>query len=128
MVPLTVIWNFVKAHASTILLVIALVVGYGLFRHNNAKWADTLTKVNAAHQQEIATVAKDRQVEEEEHAAEVKTLTDTLDKVQKAYNAATTAVVHQETVEEHAIVVKYSNDNEGLAQLVAEKFGLTVVK
>jgi len=127
MIPLT-IWNFIKAHGSTILLVVVLVVGYGMFRRNDAGWAATVSKLNASHQQEISKIIDDKKVEEEEHAAEVKTLHDTLDKVQKAYDDATTAVVHQETVEEHAIVKKYTNDNVGLAELVADKFGLAVQK
>ena len=127
MVPLA-IWNFVKKHASTILLAVALVVGYGFYRHSQTSWADTVAKLDTSHQVALDQVAKDRQLEEEEHATEVKTLHETLDKVQKAYDAATTAVVHNETVEEHAIVKKYAADNGGLAQLVAEKFGLVVVK
>lgn len=125
---LTTIWNFIKANWQMILLLVVIAVGYAWIRHQQAGFADTLKQLNDSHQVEIDKINKDHQIEDAEHAAELKTLQDSVAKIQADYVAAQAALAIQQTQEQQQIVKKYGNDADGLATLTASKFGFVVVK
>ena len=125
---LTIVWNFIKAHWQTLLLVVCLAVGYMWFRGNQAGWAKTVADLNAAHQVEIDKIAQDHKVEEQQHAQELQALQDQIAKIQADYAAAQAALAQQQTQEQQQIVKKYGNDADGLANLLAGKLGFVVVK
>jgi murein L,D-transpeptidase YcbB/YkuD len=123
---LTVIWNFVKAHWQAIVLVVAIGIGYGWYRHHVAADAAALVQLNAAHQVEIDTINKARADEQAQHQKEVQTLQQSLAQIQQQYDQAEAALQAQQTAEQTQIVKQYGNDANGLAQLLAGKLGFTV--
>jgi hypothetical protein len=125
---LTTVWNFIKAHWQAIALVLVIAVGYGWIHHLQAGYVDTIKKLNDSHQVEIDKIKQDHVVEEQQHAAELKALQDSIAKIQADYVAAQAALQQQQTQEQKDIVKKYGNDADGLANLLAGKMGFVVTK
>jgi hypothetical protein len=125
---LSIIWGFVQKNWQAILLVAVIAVGYGWIHHMQAGFADTLKQLNDAHQTEITQINTARAQEEQQHAVELKQLQDSIAKIQADYAEAQAALRVQQTVEQKAIVKKYGNDADGLANLLAGRMGFTVVK
>lgn len=124
----TAVWNFLKAHWQTILLVVVIVVGYGWIHHQQAGFAKAIADLNAAHQAEIDKINTARTKEEQEHAAELKQLQDSMAKIEADFAAAQAALDDQKNQERKDIVKKYGNDADGLAGLLADRLGFVVVK
>jgi TolA-binding protein len=126
MATLTVIWNFLKAHWQTILLVVVLAVGFAWVKRQNSLNAAAIAQLNQSHQQEIDTINKARQDEETQHQQELQQYQQQLAQIQQEYAAAQAQLQQQQTQEQNNIVQKYHNDAAGLADLTASKFGFVV--
>lgn len=124
----TTVWDFIKQHWQALLLVGVIAVGYAWIRHEEAGFANTIASLNASHQTAIDKINADKAQEEQQHAQELQQLQSTLNTIQANYAAAQAQLQQQQTAEQKQIVKKYGNDADGLAQLLASKFGFVVVK
>ncbi len=119
--------SFLKTHWLSVVLAVVLAGGIALFQHNQTGWAQTVASLNAAHQTEIAQITAANQLEEQQHAEEVKQLQDTLTEIQTNYATAQAQLQKRQTAEAAAIVSKYGKNVGGLTNLFAQKMGFTVV-
>ena len=124
---LTVIWNFVKKYWQVFALLTIVAVGYGWIRHQQATYADTLAQLNASHQAEIDQITQAKQLEEQQHLAEVKQLQDSINKINQDYAQAQADLAAKQAQTQQDIVKKYGNDAAGLAKLLADSEGFVVV-
>jgi TolA-binding protein len=124
---LATVWGFVKAHWQVIVLCLVVGVGYGWLKHQQAGFAATLSKLNASHQTEVDQITRARADEETQHQHELQQLQTSLAQIQQQYTDAQAALAAKQTQEQQAIVKKYGDDAEGLAQLLGSKMGFTVV-
>jgi len=126
---LTIALAFIKAHLSTILLVLVICCALGALQHQRSNFANDVKKLNDSHQTEIDQITHNKAIEEQQHADEVKELHDSLAKIQSNFADVSAQVVVHQSQEQSAIVKKYGNDMDGLADLTASKFpGLAVQK
>jgi hypothetical protein len=125
---LTAVGTFLKDHWSALLLVLVLAGGYAWIRKEEASFATTIAGLNASHQAEIDKMNADKVLEEQQHAQEKQQLQASLDAIQATYAAARAQLQVQQTQEQNQIVAKYGNDADGLAALVASKYGFVVIK
>jgi 23S rRNA pseudoU1915 N3-methylase RlmH len=121
------VWAFIKAHWQLIVLALVVGIGYGYIKHQQAGFADALSKANAANAVEVSQINAARAQEEQQHQKELQDLQTQLGNIQQQYAEAQQALQAKQATEEVQIVKQYGNDTSGLAQLVAQKFGFVVV-
>lgn len=125
---LTATWNWIKAHWQVILLALVIIGGAAWIKHQQAAFADTLTQLDKTHQEEIEKITVARAVEEAEHAKQVKEMQDALAKIQSDFVEAQAHLAQKQQQEQADIVKKFGNDADGLANLLAQQQGFTVIK
>jgi len=124
---LTATWNWVKSHWQVILLAVVLIGGAMWIKHQQATFADTLSKLDQTHQEELQKITLARALEEAEHAKQVKEMQEAIAKIQSDYAESQTKLAQKQRQEQVEIVKKFGNDAEGLANLLAQQQGFTVV-
>lgn len=128
MTLLTVTWNFLKSHWQAILLVFVIIGGVVWIKHQQSVFVDTFIQLNQSHQVEIDKINQARALESQQHAQELKQLQDSIHKIEESYAAAQAQLKQQQSQQQADIVKKYGNDADGLANLLSQKQGFTVVK
>jgi len=124
---LTATWNWVKAHWQAILLAVVIVGAAAWIKHQQATFADTLSKLDQTHQEEIQKITTARAFEEAEHARQVKEMQDAIAKIQSDYAESQAKLIQKQRQEQVDIVKKFGNDADGLANLLAQQQGFTVI-
>lgn len=125
---MTIVLSFLKKHWQVIALVAVLGAGYAWFRHQQASYAKTISDLSASHQVALDQINAAKALEDQQHAQELKDLQDRSAKIESDYAAAQAELQAQTTQEQEQIVQRFGNDADGLAQLLAGKFGFIVVK
>jgi TolA-binding protein len=124
----TPVLAFLKKYWQTILLVLVIVFAGFWVKHVQANFAKALTDLNNSHQTEINQINDARAQETKEREEQIKQLQASIDKIQTDYAAAQAAAKVKQAEDAKQIVKKYGNDADGLANLLADKLGFTVVK
>lgn len=125
---LTATWNWVKSHWQVILLAAVLIGGAMWIKRQQASFADTLSKLDQTHQEELQKITLARALEEAEHAKQVKEMQESIAKIQSDYAESQAKLAQKQRQEQVEIVKKFGNDAEGLANLLAQQQGFTVIK
>jgi uncharacterized membrane protein (DUF106 family) len=125
---LSATWNWVKSHWQVILLAAVLIGGAIWVKRQQAAFADTLSKLDQTHQEEIQKITAARELEVAEHAKQVKEMQESITKVQSDYAESQAKLAQRQRLEQVEIVKKFGNDADGLANLLAQQQGFTVVK
>ena len=118
--------EFLKKYWAVLLLIVVVVVGFAWIRQQQADWAGLVDNLTDSHHAEIERINKAREEEARQHAEQLLRLKEEIAKIELEYSQAVEELQKEREKRQKEIVKKYGNDTEGLANLLADNFGLIV--
>jgi len=120
-------WLYLKKYWQPVLLAIAGIMGFFLFRRNTQNWTDRIKELQDQHDTELKKIDDARAEEDAAHKKDIKDLQVTLDSVQKQYDDAKKVLDENKKAEITEIIKKYQDDPDGLAKELSDATGFPVV-
>jgi flagellar motility protein MotE (MotC chaperone) len=127
MLILQTAWKFTKKYWQTILLVVACTCAYNMIQKSREGVAETLHKMQEAHEEELAKVNSIREEERRQHEANLAQLQASLEAEKKVYEEKKQVFEEKRNTEIVNLVKQYGDDPSALAQKLSDVTGFQII-